>query len=107
MEIDPPGADLAEHLHRINGRERRADDVAEWVAAAITDRPESEGKLVFRLRVVGVWHKGEWVGRHVAEPTNQNTFRQRLQLSGGRIRVQKSSYISREVEPLPSASCWG
>ena len=72
VEIDAPGADLAEHPDRIDRRQRRADHVAEGVTSPIADCPEAERKFVFRSGIVGVRHRG-WAGQG-AEPTDQITF---------------------------------
>ena len=50
VQVHAPRADLAEHGGGVVGRQRRADDVAEGIAAAVADRPEAEGKLVLGFR---------------------------------------------------------
>jgi hypothetical protein len=58
VEVYAPRADLAEHRHSIDRRERVAHDVAERIAAAVADGPEAERELVFRSRCIGVRHMG-------------------------------------------------
>ena len=50
VEVHAPRARLRQHRHRIGGRQRWAHNVAERVAAPISDRPEAERKLVFWSR---------------------------------------------------------
>ena len=46
VEIDAPGAELAQPLDGDDGVDRRPDELAEGVATAVADGPEAEGELV-------------------------------------------------------------
>ena len=48
VEVDAVGAELGEPVHARDGIERRPDAFAERIAAAVADRPESEGEFVLR-----------------------------------------------------------
>jgi hypothetical protein len=56
MQVHPPGTGLAEQRDRVNRRERRPDDVAEGVASAVADGPQSERELVLGAGHVSVGH---------------------------------------------------
>ena len=56
VQVDAPGADLAEQRHGVDGRQRRPHGIAERVAAAVADGPEAERELVLRARRIGVCH---------------------------------------------------
>ena len=56
VEIDAPRANFCEQRNRIGWRERRPDDVAERIAAAIADRPEAERELVLGARSELIGH---------------------------------------------------
>ena len=46
VEIDAPGAELAQAFDGNDRVDRRPDDLAEGVATAVADGPEAEGELV-------------------------------------------------------------
>ena len=52
VQIDAPGADLAQHGRDFVGGHGAAYGVAEGVATAVAQGPESERKLVFGLGLV-------------------------------------------------------
>ena len=56
MEVDAVGAELGEAVHRLDRVERRADLVAERIAAAVADGPQAEREAVVRRRGVRVAH---------------------------------------------------
>ena len=56
MQVDAPRARLAEQRHRVLRRQRLADGVAERIAPAIADRPQTEGELVLGTRCERVRH---------------------------------------------------
>ena len=49
VQIHAVGADLAEHGRNVVGRNCRADEIAEGIAAAIADGPQAEGEFVLGL----------------------------------------------------------
>ena len=51
VEVHAPGAQLAEPLNRCHRVERRPDELAERIAAAVADGPEPEGEFVGRGRL--------------------------------------------------------
>src|SRR6267142_1955182 len=54
MKIDAPGAHFAEHGNDLDGGNDQANEIAEWIAPPVPDRPEPERKLVFGFRLVSV-----------------------------------------------------
>ena len=69
VQVDAPRADLAEHRHGVDRRQRRRDRVAERIAAAVADGPETEGELVFGTRRVLVGHRARSpAGRAASRP---------------------------------------
>jgi hypothetical protein len=52
VQVDAPGANVAEQLHGIDRREDVADRLTERIAPAVGDGPEAEGELVCRCRLV-------------------------------------------------------
>jgi hypothetical protein len=53
VKIHAPGAERAQALHRDNRIERRPNELAEGIASAVADGPETKSKLVRRLRSQG------------------------------------------------------
>ena len=52
VQVDAPGADLAQHGRDLVGRHGAAYGVAKGVATAVAQSPQSERKLVFGLGLV-------------------------------------------------------
>ena len=50
MQVDAPGADVGEQPDDVVGRQQIADRFAEGIAAAVADRPKTEGELMFGTR---------------------------------------------------------
>src|SRR5262252_9122513 len=48
MQIHTPGANLTEHRHNVHGRNDRTYEVAERIATAVSDCPQTERELVLR-----------------------------------------------------------
>jgi len=53
VEVDAPGAHLAQQLHQLHRRARFPHPHAERVAPGVADRPQAEAEFVFRSRCVG------------------------------------------------------
>ena len=53
MEVDPPGADLAQQLYQLHRRARFPHTHAKRVAAGVADRPQAKAEFVFRFGCVG------------------------------------------------------
>ena len=56
VEVHAPCADFAQERGGVDRRESGADSVAEGIAAAIADGPETERELVFRAWAVPIGH---------------------------------------------------
>jgi hypothetical protein len=56
VKVHSPRSDLREHRDGVHRRQGLPDGIAERIAAAIADRPQSERELVFRTRLVLLRH---------------------------------------------------
>jgi hypothetical protein len=54
VEVDAPCAHLGEQAHDLDRRARRPDEVAERIAPAMADGPETEGELVLGTGKIGI-----------------------------------------------------
>ena len=54
VQIDAPGAHLAEHRDGVVRGQGIADGLTEGIPTAVADGPEAERELVGRLRLIGV-----------------------------------------------------
>src|SRR5260370_41681375 len=54
VEVHSPRACFRQHVDNFDGRNRRADEIAEWVAATVADSPKSKSELVVWLRLKGL-----------------------------------------------------
>src|SRR5216684_1612934 len=54
MKVDAPGSHFAEHGNDLDGRNDRANEIAERIAPPVPERPEPERKLMFGFWLVSV-----------------------------------------------------
>src|ERR1022692_586584 len=54
VQVDAPGTHFRQHGDNLKGRNRCPHKIAKSIASPVTDRPEPEGKLMFRTRLVVV-----------------------------------------------------
>ena len=101
VEVHAPCADLAQERGGVDRRERRADGVAEGIAAAIADGPETERELVFRAWAVPIGHDVSAARGVARRKIRAHLPGDRKQAGCCRIRAEHEIDAARSGEAIP------
>ena len=91
MQVHSPSADFGQHVDNFAGGNRRADEVAERVAAAIANGPKAEGELVIWVRLKGIRVHGKL--HCIAASENESTPRDAQELKNTAKRFSVTSTV--------------